>query len=361
MKNLLTIFLSCLVSQAFSQIILESAHVIPTGRQYIMATDNKSQKLAPAGPNQNWNYASLNSSKKDTTRTGMPFWHKGFSNFPQSNYATINSTDNNTVNFYELNDNAFYNHGVYASTDTSLNIVKIKTQIFQFPGHFQDAFNESDTIFGLSLELGFDPDTAGPMPFLDSLRISTRFDRLVELNGWGKLTTPIGTFDALRQNTRNIISQFVMIYSNGNWISAPKSVIDYFGLFIPQPDTVHNVIFMTNSGAYGAPLLTYSNRNKDTSATMKWLFQTPTKSSVASSNTFELNIYPNPCSEHLKLEIPGLTAHYKIVNVLGQVFIEGDFQDNTTVDIQDLSEGIYYVQIESESGTLLTRKIIVTN
>ena len=98
-KILLSIPLFFSIS-AYAQITLEHAHVIATGRQYTEATDNASYKHAASGASQVWDYSSLKVSSKDSIRFGMPFWYKGHTYFPQSNYAFINS--NNLIFFLRL-------------------------------------------------------------------------------------------------------------------------------------------------------------------------------------------------------------------------------------------------------------------
>lgn len=360
MKNLLTVALIYLsIQPAYTQFILEAAHILTTGRSYITATDNQAQKLAQPGPNQIWNYTNLKVTKKDTIRTGMPFWYKGHTHFPNANYATISNSDMGLVFFYDLNDSGFYTIGGFASSDTSTSISKIRTQIHRFPSTYLSTFEESDTLPGLALHLGFDIDTAGPLPFIDSLRISFKFKTKVDINGWGKLNTPIGTFDVLRHNTRQIISQFVMVYANGNWIAAPQPIINFFGLTFNQPDTMNQVMFMTNNGGYGVPLLKYEHRNKDTTATMNWLYQTPVKSAINKLESELIHVYPNPCSDVLIVELDQFDGRIILMDMTGKLLINLPFKDHEALDVSELTPGIYLIHLVQKDGTNFTKKVIV--
>lgn len=344
---------------ASAQITLEHVHVVPTGRVYIMASDAKLRPLAPAGTNQNWDYSNLAASGKDTSRTGMPFWYKGYTNFPESNYAVISNSDTSSVNYFQLSPSAFYSLGIYSSTDTSLFVYHQKTKLLSFPCTYNDTFSENLIYNGLSLELGFDPDSTGPIPMLDSVRFSFLTNRNASIDGWGTLKTPLGTFNVLRSNTREIRSQEVSVLTGGVWIKAPGAVLATLGILLPSADTGFNVLFMTNSGAYGMPLLSYSHHAKDTSAEMQWLYQTPNKSNLSYFTDANTTIYPNPCSDMVYVTTDLRHVSYSISNMNGQVCLNGILDDSSAIEISSLNPGVYFLRLEGLYGFSSIRKLVV--
>lgn len=334
-----------------AQITLEHVHIIATGRAYTQATDNTKRPLASSGANQIWDYSNLNASQKDSIRFGMPFWYKGHTNFPSSNHAFISSDDTSTVGFGELTNSAYYSLGNYSSSDTSLFIFKLKMKIFEFPSTYESKFSESLLYPGLALELGFDPDSAGPLPNIDSMRISTAFNRSNNIDGWGTLKLPSGNFNALKSTTLNITSQEVYIKTNNLWIKASGIVLNYFGITLPEPDSVYNIQFMTNSGGIGAPLLSYDHRKRDTTANMTWMYSMPRKSSIRiDESNNQLSIYPNPTNSMLNIDAGNITAEYVISNSIGQIIAKGKYDGFKTINVEAYSKGIYQIQLINSEG-----------
>ncbi len=74
-----------------------------------------------------------------------------------------------------------------------------------------------------------------------------------------------------------------------------------------------------------------------------------------------LNIYPNPCTTHINVDIPSLnSAALQIMDVKGKVIITKDINPGTTsmrVTTNDLPKGIYFIKL-SYNGTSVSQKII---
>jgi hypothetical protein len=361
MKKIL-LSLSLLFSiSAFAQITLEHVHVIATGRQYTEASDNTPRKLASSGANQTWDYTNLKASSKDSIRFGMPFWYKGHTYFPQSNYAIINSSDTSAVQFAELTTSAFYSHGFYASSDTSETIYKIKTKIFGFPSTYNSSFSESVIYPGLSIGLGIDPDSTGPIPKIDSMQISTGIDRSASINGWGTLKTPLGNFNTLKQTTLEIASQLVFVKTNGAWIKASAPILQLFGIVLPAPDSSYSVNFMTNSAGIGVPLMTYNYRPKDTAASdITWLYAIPRKSSILAIASDDISIYPNPANTALNIH-SDKAASFEIFNALGQLIIYDKMSAETELSVASLPRGMYFVQLKDASSNVIRKEKLLLN
>lgn len=75
-------------------------------------------------------------------------------------------------------------------------------------------------------------------------------------------------------------------------------------------------------------------------------------------NEYNVNIFPNPAKNTLTFtsSTEGL-KDVKIINSLGQIVKEFSFETTTTVDIQDLNNGVFFVKILGENT--ITKKIIV--
>jgi hypothetical protein len=81
------------------------------------------------------------------------------------------------------------------------------------------------------------------------------------------------------------------------------------------------------------------------------------------SNNLQVNIYPNPTSEILNVELGIIneTAEVKITNVLGEEVINyklGVISGNSQIDVSGLQNGIYFVSIKTPQG-FVTKKVVV--
>ena len=74
----------------------------------------------------------------------------------------------------------------------------------------------------------------------------------------------------------------------------------------------------------------------------------------------QVTILPNPCSDQTRFFSGTSTPlHYEIINQLGQVVMQSTFSVSTSVNIENLPSGIYFVNfINPESSLQLTRKLI---
>ncbi|RZJ70600.1 T9SS type A sorting domain-containing protein [Flavobacterium sp.] len=63
-------------------------------------------------------------------------------------------------------------------------------------------------------------------------------------------------------------------------------------------------------------------------------------------------IYPNPTSSVVNIEFDGTLESYEIVSVLGQVLAKGNFNGQNSVSVENLSNGVYILNLKSkEKGT----------
>lgn len=108
---------------------------------------------------------------------------------------------------------------------------------------------------------------------------------------------------------------------------------------------VNNVLlFLANSPAYGNELWRLDNR----------------LSTEDSSNASKIGIYPNPVSNILTLETP-FTGIFrlKIINGLGQLISERNQSTSSmSLDVSNLSAGLYFLNIDSDEGISKTIKFI---
>lgn len=78
---------------------------------------------------------------------------------------------------------------------------------------------------------------------------------------------------------------------------------------------------------------------------------------TAENAMVDVNIYPNPNKGQFTINLPETACDIVVVNSLGQTVHHTAASGMTTLNVENLSEGVYFVTVKSESG-VKTRKFI---
>lgn len=85
----------------------------------------------------------------------------------------------------------------------------------------------------------------------------------------------------------------------------------------------------------------------------------PTTSSVVSINsTIENSIFPNPANSEIIISWKGasFTKEMQVINTLGEIVLKKTVANNERVELTNLPQGVYFVQIESDILRLIVSK-----
>jgi len=85
--------------------------------------------------------------------------------------------------------------------------------------------------------------------------------------------------------------------------------------------------------------------------------------SIDEFNEFNVNIYPNPLSNELHIDMSNNEMFtYKVFSVSGQLIFDNKIESSTTVNTSQLASGVYFLQLtEVKSNKRLTKKIVVSH
>ncbi len=198
----------------------------------------------------------------------------------------------------------------------------------------------------------------------------------VEANANGILTLaqkPNGTIIAFGGtgatspvNTYNMQGDFLWLNTN---LDSLRSV------YIETPNVadqaVPNQAILTSDGGFAAVIASYPNASQqqywlikaDSNGCYQSLCPTVGLNDVSSGGVedWRLNVYPNPAKDVLNIEVAkGLEATIEILNTLGQLIREEDLiQNKKEINVKDLPEGIYFLQIKREGKVLINKKFVV--
>ncbi len=121
------------------------------------------------------------------------------------------------------------------------------------------------------------------------------------------------------------------------------------------------LIFVSEAHSHnGKNLLIVSNEVSGTTTIYEVVDLISTVETVASN--WKARIAPNPMSNQLSVELSDQNAQviYRLINTIGQEVAEGTFSGTTTLFLDDLSTGIYYLSVQevNNSKHVWTEKII---
>ena len=157
--------------------------------------------------------------------------------------------------------------------------------------------------------------------------------RSVEADGYGIISTPLGTFNALRIHHLILETDSLYIDFNG------------FGTWIPIPvPAVHEYEWWTNGQK--EPLLRISTSEFGGNQTVTAIEYRDIYRGMDAGileNDLKMVVYPNPTSDMLLILADGIWDKYVITDASGKLISMGQYSQ--WIDVIDLSQGSYFITL----------------
>lgn len=357
MKKILLSSSLCWASiAAFGQITVTKNDLVKVGQTVIQSSTNGTFALPAAGPNQTWNFSSLTADSKDTITFGLNSWFTGYTNFPGATHGIDNG--DSSWSFMKINDNEFTIIGSYDIYNGIGSASEFNFKVLALPTTFNKVDKDSSFQIGEPSEFGLDPDGMGPLPVIDSVQVNYASYSNIKMDAWGKLTTPLGTYDVLRSNNEMINRIKLKLKANNIWIDAPQAVVDMI-MGSGGNDTSYQHFFFTNQANIGFPLMTYSLTSAQDSITdISWISSSPTFSSTSNVHASEIQMYPNPVANILTIQAKDKTLSVTLFSQDGRMVKVAGGYESIRMDLNELPMGTYWVKIKDQYGNIENRSII---
>lgn len=334
-KTLLsTLALSALIASGTAQVTITSSNVATIGKVIVQDHDTIPSVGVPAtGASQTWNYSTgLVAHEDDTLSFINPAWTASASFFPTSNLAA----DDGGASIYLENSASGLTmlgfagdlFGTGSEKQIYMNPVD---EILRFPATYNDSYttNSIQHIMLTGAEIG---------QSIDSLVMKNYVTKMVNINGYGTVTTPLGAFSAILVNETSYEADSTWMYVLGVGTLADNSA-----------DTSYNSSFWTDDASAGFPLMDISHDGQGSVNSVSWLKVTPFVSVEESTSAY--NIYPNPASDVIRIEGNVLNTTIEIIDITGRVISSEPSGANLFIaDVSLLDNGYYFVNIKDEEG-----------
>ncbi len=365
MKKIISTFLLfCLIQGAKSQITITSADLSHSGDLYVLSNGAAFTGMDPTltGANYTWDYSLLTSNSQsidtifDESATGsllsLYYIDNGF-NPNRSNQARHgNAFSAGQVNVSDVWD-FFYNSSSSFSEPGFGAIVN--------GAPLPIAFSPKDYIYNFPLT--YNSTNVSPSGYTIDLTstlgiyYSVIKERSNLTDGWGSVTTPYGTFDALRVKSTIVeVDSFYVDSLGFGFATPPITTIEYkwlaAGKGVPILQINTSVGGIVSGITYRDSLQTTSIKDQQSSISELILFPNPTSK--------ELFVKYNVLSKgNLKLEIFSstgqlITSESSDKNVNGEIKIQ-------KIDLEklNLKSGNYFLRMSNESGVVGEKGFVV--
>ncbi len=341
-KHLLFIF--AVVFFAFSinaQISVSSTDVVDIGAISFRGYDTiPDASIMPgnAGANQSWDFSALVAHNHDTLSFVDPATTPYDANISGDNTAVYMANDDIWAYFNkntaDLQVMGFVGDIFGTGAVTTVQFNPSETLI-KFPANYQDVLVDTS-----SLEL-----------IIDTIKVVQTTYKTVDIDAWGSIVIPLGTYDALRFNITKIENQDIYLDVFGNWV-----------LIQSQVDTVYSYEWWSNDVNIGLPLVSF-DWNVDSMAIDGDVEFAEFVNNVSAQNinnfSENVSVFPNPVQD--VLHISGDVVSVEIININGEKIYSMEFVDtnNKTIDMGNNPKGIYLLRLKTKDNKIITKKLIL--
>ena len=353
MKKLLTLIMGLLSIQAYSQITLTHNDFPQAGDSYVVSVFNDATgfDFASTGANHVWNLTQMLPDKQDTvdfisaSSSSLPITYiAAFNNYsttdPDHDADVANKQDfGNPIPSVIIEDvYAFFKiqSDAYIQVGTGLTINSAPIPVL---------YNPMDTIIMLPAEFG-NQDTcfsffSANVPSLGYY--SEQRTRYNTIDGWGTVTTPYGTFDALR----------ILSYSEIH----DSLYYEAYGMGFPMDRT--ETEYKWYAHGYSIPVLHVIFRDGMNSSSTVTYIDSLRNLSVYENNISDVSIYPNPAIDAVYINVneKHFPLDMMILDMAGREVLSRELTDNR-IDVSGLPTGMYCISLTGNGIRAISRLVV---
>jgi hypothetical protein len=349
--RLLTALTLCIAGTSYGQITLTNADFADGGDTVrISTTTDPAIDYASTGTNFTWDFSGL-VAETQTLRdyksmaVASSFMTFIFGSFAPIAYQATNFTSTDAIPLDLLGPLLPVNISDMAlvSKNTSSEINSIGYSLTIEGTEVPVKSDDIETRYELPVDYGNVYSSTGftdldMNPIQDIHWIQHR-QRSSNVDGWGSITTPYGTFDALRIRHDIIEEDSLYFGFVGTWIGVP----------VPP-----SVIYEWWTNGEMEPILRITVTNivgTDAVTGIEYRDEYLGLDAGIEEQTIAIGIFPNPAQETITFEGVSTGSSYSIVNAEGKTVHSGVITSATNeIDIHAFANGTYHVIIRSEIG-----------
>lgn len=292
-----------------AQVTITGSDINPTVSDEFTFVNGSFQSEGPSGGNQTWDFSSVTGSNTFNNSYGS-------SSFPNANLVEYN--DGGTEIHYNVNNSTREIHRMVA-------------------GGVTIDYSNPMTVFELPLSMG----TSGNDNFESSFFSGVQFERTGttdwEVDGWGTLITPAGTFnDVIRVK----MNQEILDDGGAMQVESNFEIYHWYkaGTNSPLLVVTYSETTIVGTPPQAAQVLQYLDLPLSTS----------------DSYIDEAKIYPNPVQDNMYIDIKNENVQsIRIIDIQGKEHLNTSFLPS--INLSELDGGIYFVELLGSNHSILSR------
>ncbi len=344
MKILLSLLLLSFSCSLYGQITLNRSHFPQSGDSMRVSnapTTGMADRVQNTGPNQNWDFRDLQSNSQEVlyyqSSLQTPYFFYFFNTFGNKLVDSIDLVVTQLTllyNFFGANNNKFSTRGLGFSV-----------QGLPLPANYTD----EDEIYHFPLNYGRRDSTtfafAASLPTLGDYKNSGW--RRTEVDGWGTIQTPYGSFECLRLKS-TVFTRDSLNFQGFNLGLPARTTVEYKWLAKEEKVPILEIT--------GTQLL-----NTFTPTTVRYRDRLPPVIPAASSgDPLGLQLYPVPAHDKLFLRIHPTNPLQRIMifDSFGKLVHDDNSFPAAGLDLTYWSDGVYVAHLITEKLTLSRRFMV---
>ena len=352
MKKLFILAALFLSLQSFAQITLVETDFPTDGDSRVVSilNDLGSFDFVSTGANYTWDFSQMLPESQDTvdyisaSNTSLPVTYiAAFNNFvtdPEHDADVANYQDyGNPMPTVTIEDfYAFYKiqSDAYIQVGAGLTINSIPIPVLYNPMDtiilLPAAFGNQDTCFS-----SFSADVPS-LGYYSEQRM-----RYNSIDGWGTLTTPYGTFDALRISSYSEIHDSLYYEAYGMGFPMDRTETEYKWYAKNHPIPVLQVV--VRDGMSASSTVTYIDSLRNLS--------------LSEQQNVNFSIHPNPSSDAVYIDINEncFPLDMMIFDMAGREVLAREIRDNR-IDVSGLPKGMYCISLTGSGIRAVSRLLV---
>ena len=370
MKKSISLLLSLFCFTSFAQITVIESDISEVGDIVYQGYDSSpssSLSIGNPGPNQVWDFSSLqqdllktlNFVDPSTTPYGSLYSNANLCMVDNGSFLYFNKT-NTGLYLHGLGDTVFSAPALYYPLPLTYNFSASDGPVIildnTVSGGILSSLLDSATVASLTQGAFYSADTA-----VITITNTTDFD----VDAWGEMTTPLGTYDALRFKTIQTTESVLDVYVSNPSLSIGQWLYDIPFASIPQLSGFNNnqieykYQWITNDPAVEFLLLEVFVDASDNIINGISFQSTPPSTAVNDVFNRYVTVYPIPSKDYITIDVlQGDLYNISLYGNNGKSILESTITNTTDIDMSHYSSGIYYLKISSKEGHLVKKVIL---
>jgi len=340
--TLAMVAVTALSFSAKTQITVNTSNMPVVGDKFIWVYDSSGTVTSPgaSGASQTWNFNTMNAKSPDTinvvTTGSTPYAAK----FPGAGMAFKLSQGTSEYEYVTTTASDFQFNGVTLYNSTYGQIFYNMNPVWNFyalPATYKTKWG------GVYRSIMKTPYAGTGY---DSIGIIEHGIYSDSIDSWGNITTPVGTYNSLRDKhiEKDIDSTMIHSTASHTWVTVNVSV-------------AHDNFYSWYSNTADYFIAEVMMDSLDVNVTgVQWLKNAPAGINEITSTSGKTLVFPDPAHDAVNIQLTnGINGNIKIMDMSGRMLENKPFTGRIQIETSHYPTGMYFYVITDTSGSIVDK------